>query len=110
MDQYFTSVRELERRLYSSESWEHRPKPRVTAQPPQDIDDQHSHPGARQQDRGGTAIADAVIGRAAAGDDRHLAGEAEIVGRGLGVAHKIISLAWVRHDSCRQPAAPHRVR
>jgi len=39
MDQYFTSVRELERRLHSSESWEHRPKPRVNAQPPQDIDD-----------------------------------------------------------------------
>ena len=39
MDQYFTSVRELERRLNSQEGWEHRPKPRVSAQPPQDIDD-----------------------------------------------------------------------
>ena len=39
MDQYFTSVRELERRLASQEAWEHRPKPRVNAQPPQDIDD-----------------------------------------------------------------------
>jgi len=40
LDQYFTSVRELEQRLSSSESWEHRPKPQVNAQPPQDIDDQ----------------------------------------------------------------------
>ncbi|MBX9681988.1 MAG: DUF1552 domain-containing protein [Gemmataceae bacterium] len=40
MEQYFTSVRELERRLFASEGWEHRPKPRVNAPPPQDIDDQ----------------------------------------------------------------------
>jgi hypothetical protein len=40
MDQYFTSVRELERRLASQEGWEHRPKPRVNAQPPMDIEDQ----------------------------------------------------------------------
>ena len=39
LDQYFTAVRELEQRLHSSEAWEHRPRPRVTAQPPQDIDD-----------------------------------------------------------------------
>jgi hypothetical protein len=38
MDQYFTSVRELERRLASQQGWEHRPKPRVHAQAPQDID------------------------------------------------------------------------
>jgi hypothetical protein len=39
MDQYFTAVRELEQRLHSAEEWEHRPKPKVAAQPPQDIDD-----------------------------------------------------------------------
>ena len=39
MDQYFTSVRELEQRLHSSEEWEHKPKPVVTAKPPDDIDD-----------------------------------------------------------------------
>src|SRR5258708_33289190 len=39
MDQYLTSVRELEQRLASLERWEHRPRPRVNAQPPQDIDD-----------------------------------------------------------------------
>ena len=39
MDQYFTSVRELEQRLRSAEDWEHRPQPRVAAQPPQDIED-----------------------------------------------------------------------
>lgn len=39
LDQYFTSVRELEQRLGSSEAWEHRPKPRVNARPPQDLDD-----------------------------------------------------------------------
>ncbi|MBL8826097.1 MAG: DUF1552 domain-containing protein [Planctomycetaceae bacterium] len=39
MDQYFTAVRDLEQRLESSEAWEHRPKPVVTAKPPEDIDD-----------------------------------------------------------------------
>src|SRR5262249_45229595 len=39
MDQYFTAVRELEQRLRSAEAWEHRPRPKVTAQPPQDLDD-----------------------------------------------------------------------
>lgn len=39
MDQYFTSVRDLEQRLASSESWEHKPKPAVKVAPPVDIDD-----------------------------------------------------------------------
>ncbi len=39
MDQYYTSVRELEQRLHSSQEWEYRPKPTVTAKPPEDIDD-----------------------------------------------------------------------
>ena len=39
LDQYFTSVRELEQRLHSSEAWEYKPKPQVQAKPPEDIDD-----------------------------------------------------------------------
>jgi hypothetical protein len=39
MDQYFTAVRDLEQRLASSESWEYKPKPVVTAKAPEDIDD-----------------------------------------------------------------------
>lgn len=39
MDQYFTSVRELEQRLHSSQEWERKPKPVVTAKPPDDIED-----------------------------------------------------------------------
>lgn len=39
LDQYFTSVRELEQRLHSSEEWEYKPKPTVNAKPPEDIDD-----------------------------------------------------------------------
>ena len=39
LDQYFTSVRELERRLASAEDWEHRPKPTVSATPPVDVTD-----------------------------------------------------------------------
>jgi hypothetical protein len=39
MDEYFTSVRELERRLHSSEEWEYKPKPVVQAEAPTDIDD-----------------------------------------------------------------------
>jgi hypothetical protein len=37
LDEYFTSVRELERGLAKSEEWSKRPKPRVNARPPQDI-------------------------------------------------------------------------
>jgi hypothetical protein len=36
LDEYFTSVRELERRLAVAEEWSQRPKPKVDAQPPQD--------------------------------------------------------------------------
>ena len=39
IDQYFTSVRELERRLQSSEAWQRRPKPEVDAAPPTDNPD-----------------------------------------------------------------------
>jgi hypothetical protein len=35
LDEYFTSVRELERSLAVAEKWAQRPKPRVNAQPPQ---------------------------------------------------------------------------
>lgn len=39
MDQYVTSVRELEKRMLSAQEWEKKPKPKVTAQPPTDIED-----------------------------------------------------------------------
>jgi hypothetical protein len=39
MDEYFTSVRELEQRLHSAEAWEYKPKPVVTEKPPEDIED-----------------------------------------------------------------------
>ncbi|MGC3966210.1 MAG: DUF1552 domain-containing protein [Pirellulales bacterium] len=39
LDQYFTSVRELETRLHSAEEWEHKPKPAVDAKAPEDIVD-----------------------------------------------------------------------
>jgi hypothetical protein len=35
LDEYFTSVRELERRLEQAEAWSKRPKPKVDAKPPQ---------------------------------------------------------------------------
>ncbi len=39
LEQYFTSVRELERRLESAQEWEYKSKPQVEAGPPDDIDD-----------------------------------------------------------------------
>ncbi len=36
LDQYFTSVRELERRMQISREWEHKPKPKVSASVPLD--------------------------------------------------------------------------
>lgn len=37
LDEYFNSVRELERRLAQSEAWAKKPKPKVDAKPPQDV-------------------------------------------------------------------------
>jgi hypothetical protein len=39
LDQYMTSVRELEQRLASAEDWEYKPKPKVDAKPPEDEKD-----------------------------------------------------------------------
>jgi hypothetical protein len=41
VDQYFTSVRELEARLLSSSAWATRPKPKVDVKPPTDITDRN---------------------------------------------------------------------
>ena len=37
LDEYFTSVRELEQRLRKAEEWSKKPKPKVDAKPPQNI-------------------------------------------------------------------------
>jgi hypothetical protein len=37
LDEYFTSVRELEQRLAQDEAWAKKPKPKVDAKPPQDV-------------------------------------------------------------------------
>ena len=37
LDEYFTSVRELEQRLVISEAWVQKPKPKIDAEPPRDI-------------------------------------------------------------------------
>lgn len=37
LDEYFTSVRELEARLANAEAWSKQPKPKVAAEPPRDI-------------------------------------------------------------------------
>lgn len=37
LDEYFTSVRELEQRLVQAEAWSKKPKPQVEAKPPADI-------------------------------------------------------------------------
>jgi hypothetical protein len=39
LDQYLTSVRDLEQRLASAEDWEQKPKPKTTAKPPDDEKD-----------------------------------------------------------------------
>ena len=45
LDQYFTSVRELEGRLAAAERWAARPKPAVDEPPPTDIDDRANFSG-----------------------------------------------------------------
>ncbi len=37
VDEYFTSIRELEQRLSEAETWSQRPKPKVDVQPPQNV-------------------------------------------------------------------------
>ncbi len=37
LDEYFTSVRELEKRLVQSEAWAKKPKPKVDVKPPQNV-------------------------------------------------------------------------
>jgi hypothetical protein len=37
LDEYFSSVRQLEQRLAETEQWQSKPKPRVTAPPPRDV-------------------------------------------------------------------------
>ena len=39
LDQYFTSVREIEQRLHSAREWQLKPKPTTTHEPPTDIND-----------------------------------------------------------------------
>lgn len=39
LDEYFTSVREVEGRLAKAEDWSHKPKPQVDVKPPKDITD-----------------------------------------------------------------------
>ncbi len=44
LDQYFTSVRELERRLATAQGWIGRPKPKVDADKPEEITDRNDLP------------------------------------------------------------------
>ncbi len=45
LDQFFTSVREFEKRLVSSEQWAQRPKPKVDQKTPTDIEDRAEFTG-----------------------------------------------------------------
>ena len=45
LDQYLSSVRELEQRLAYAEEWTKRPKPKVDEKPPTDIDDRSNFTG-----------------------------------------------------------------
>ncbi len=40
LDEYFTSVREMEERMQKAEAWVTKPKPKVAAQPPQDVENE----------------------------------------------------------------------
>ena len=45
LDEYYTSVREMELRLVKAEDWAQKPKPKVDAQPPTDIKDERDFIG-----------------------------------------------------------------
>ncbi len=48
LDQYFTSVRDVEHRLAKAEQWAKRPKPKVDYEPPTDITDRANFTGRMQ--------------------------------------------------------------
>ena len=48
LDQYFTSVREVEQRLVQAEDWAQKPKPVVDAEPPTDVTDRADFTGRMQ--------------------------------------------------------------
>lgn len=45
LEQYFSSVRELEKRLVSAEEWANKPKPQVDVPPPTDIEERENFTG-----------------------------------------------------------------
>lgn len=49
LDQYFSSVRDLESRIQQNEEWIHRPKPEVDASPPEEIQDPNDIIAKQQQ-------------------------------------------------------------
>lgn len=48
LDQYFTSLRELEQRLLQNEAWAKKPKPKVGAKPPTDIQNRNDAIGRQK--------------------------------------------------------------
>ena len=48
LDEYLSSVRDLEARLQVSEGWVQRPKPQVSAEPPKDIEDKNDAIGKQR--------------------------------------------------------------
>ena len=48
LDQYLTSVRELEKRMVLAEDWAQKPKPEIDQEPPTDIDDRSNFTGRMQ--------------------------------------------------------------
>ncbi len=48
LDEYLTSVRDLEARLQQSEGWVNKPKPKVDTKHPRDIDDRHDAIGKQR--------------------------------------------------------------
>lgn len=48
LDEYLTAVRDLESRLQQSEGWAQRPKPKIDAEPPKDIDDNNDAIGKQR--------------------------------------------------------------
>ncbi len=48
LDAYFTSVRDLEKRLAASEAWAHRPKPKVDVRKPTDISNSNDFVGRQR--------------------------------------------------------------
>jgi hypothetical protein len=99
LDEYFTSVRELEQRLVKAESWSKKPKPVVDVQPPKDITDRSDLIGC-------TKLMYDLIHLAFQTDSTRVV---TLKVEGLGLVPKIAGVTEAHHALSHHGRDPHKI-